>query len=346
MYRLVRPLINLIIFLVFLFCFPTFENCDYRRVKYIILSDVHITGEFSSPLVIRMWNDFHLRRMIGEIKSRTDSITFIHAGDLFHEGFFTYTSAERWNRYFERLDFIFQGEKIHSAVGNHDIGFPERVRKENIHMFSKVGYLDHVLNIRNDTFQFVNSIIINSTLQIIPKAICIVHYPVINLPIILSDKLKVCRKLYTGHDHLYKLYGSGIETNLPSFNPLQGSPFGFVILDEDGVETVCFGISEKLFFSSLTICTLLIILTDFTPWDFVPCIVLIVSFLFEGNILAILCIIGYSLCLILPLFSKYKYIPQLFVIPLLIFVYMQMGQIWDWKPEVYCSGSCVEYEVI
>lgn len=343
---IIRFLLNSIVLILFFFWFPTFQNCNFKKVKFVLLSDMHITGEFSSPLIIRIWSDFHLRRMIGEIKSHVNNVIFIHAGDLFHEGFFSYTSDDKWSTYVQRLEDIFKKDAVFSAVGNHDIGFPDRVNEKNMLRFSKVGYLDHVTTIKNETFQFVNSIIINSTVTIQPESICIIHYPLVNLPDILAKKLSVCKKIFTGHDHTYKLYGHGKETNLPSFNPLQGTPFGFVLLHEDGTESVCFGISEKIFFSFLTFTIILVMLTNIQKWDFLTGLILGISLFFFGNVLAVMSILGYVFSLLLPLFSNFKYIPQILIICLIVFLSMLMGQMWDWESEIYCYGSCIEYKVI
>jgi len=270
----------------------------------------------------------------------------IHVGDLFHEGFFSSTDDLTFSRYLQRAKYLFV-DPFWSAVGNHDIGFPERVTEKGLSRFKQEYFLDKTMVSLKTTFQFINTIVINKTLEIVLDAICIVHYPTKELPLFLQKKLNACRKIYSGHVHDYTLYLDGKETNLPSFNSLQGNPSGFVISDLDQEKT-CFSNTEKSLLTLLAIGNVVLTLLDCSSWDAPILLLLGVSLFLYSNALVVTTLYGTTLAIILPLLSKWRYLPQLVTSLGILLVFLDMGQlrnlpIMGWRDEFYCSTPCKEW---
>ncbi|XP_022118860.2 metallophosphoesterase 1 [Pieris rapae] len=176
MRRITKKLLNLIVglTLIGLYCeciiyyiviaqcnWPTLTNTRNKEVlKAFILADTHLLGPFRGHWLDKLRREWQMHQAFQAIINiHRPDVVFV-LGDLFDEG--EWTNDHQFNDYVDRFYRLFalpKDIKMYVAVGNHDIGFHNRIRRNALQRFTdrlQSPLVQHVV-LRNNHFIIINS---------------------------------------------------------------------------------------------------------------------------------------------------------------------------------------------
>ncbi|XP_050681393.1 metallophosphoesterase 1 homolog [Leptidea sinapis] len=137
------------------------EKVDNQNVlKAFILADPHLLGPFRGHWLDKWRREWQMHQAFQAILNvHKPNVVFV-LGDLFDEG--EWTDNKQFNNYVERFYRLFtvpKDIKMHVVVGNHDIGFHNRMRRGAHARFNKLMNSSSVqhLTLKNNHFVLINS---------------------------------------------------------------------------------------------------------------------------------------------------------------------------------------------
>ncbi|XP_045448455.1 metallophosphoesterase 1 [Melitaea cinxia] len=153
----------IIYYVVILQCYwPTIETSHGSNeiLQAFILSDTHLLGPYRGHWLDKWRREWQMHRAFQTIISlHKPDVVFI-LGDLFDEG--EWTDNKQFKEYvsrFHRLFSVPNSIKMFVVVGNHDIGFHNRIRRGFAERFSKLlkaPSIQHLV-LKNNHFVLINS---------------------------------------------------------------------------------------------------------------------------------------------------------------------------------------------
>ncbi|XP_038208453.1 metallophosphoesterase 1-like [Zerene cesonia] len=122
---------------VFQCSWPKLVNSTEGKVlKAFVLSDTHLLGPYRGHWLDKLRREWQMHQAFTAIiNTHQPDVVFV-LGDLFDEG--EWTDDKQFNAYVERFYKLFpvpQTTKLHVVMGNHDIGFHNRIRKRALQRF-------------------------------------------------------------------------------------------------------------------------------------------------------------------------------------------------------------------
>ncbi|XP_032528960.2 metallophosphoesterase 1-like [Danaus plexippus] len=151
----------LIYYIVTLQCgWPNLTDQNEDVLKAFILSDPHLLGPFRGHWLDKWRREWQMHQSFQAIvKVHNPDVVFV-LGDLFDEG--EWTNNKQFKSYVDRFHNLFSLPdhiKMYAIVGNHDIGFHNRIRRGSAERFSKLlnaPSVQHII-LKDNHFVLINS---------------------------------------------------------------------------------------------------------------------------------------------------------------------------------------------
>ncbi|XP_023943355.2 metallophosphoesterase 1 [Bicyclus anynana] len=151
----------LVYYLVIVQCgWPKLKANTENDLKALIIADTHLLGPYKGHWLDKWRREWQMHQAFQAIiKLHSPEAVFV-LGDLFDEG--EWTDEEQFNEYVERFHKLFalpDDIKMFVAVGNHDIGFHNYIRRDVAVRFTKLlkaPSVQHVI-LKGNHFVLLNS---------------------------------------------------------------------------------------------------------------------------------------------------------------------------------------------
>ncbi|XP_041975755.1 metallophosphoesterase 1-like [Aricia agestis] len=137
---------------------PTLQNAD--TLKVLIIADPHLLGPFRGHWLDKWRREWQMKQAFQAIMTLHEPEVVFVLGDLFDEG--EWTDHEQFKDYVDRFYNIFyvpEPTKMYVTVGNHDIGFHNRIWRgsaERFEKYLKAPSVQHII-LKENHFVLLNS---------------------------------------------------------------------------------------------------------------------------------------------------------------------------------------------